>query len=122
MKSLWVEQLILDSQQEDGIFSSSLVSNGYGTNPSSHTIDAERREFFLEVKRTGSEAEQPPRVSVRVKNGWSHSSTTIYLFMSLYLMKYREMFPLTSHSIPNGSFYILAVLITLSHKDFKLIE
>jgi hypothetical protein len=82
------------------------MPNGYSANPSSHSKDAERREFLLEVKWPGNEADQFLRVSTRVKNEWSRSSLTNLQFTSLRLIKYREIFQLTSRSIPNGSLSI----------------
>jgi hypothetical protein len=44
----------------------------------------------LKVKRPGREADHSPVVNADIKNAWSYFSTPPYVFMSWYLVKYRD--------------------------------
>jgi hypothetical protein len=49
------------------------------------------------VKRPGREANHSPVSSVKVKNGWSCTSTPQYVFMAWYLVKHGDNFTLPVH-------------------------
>jgi hypothetical protein len=47
------------------------------------------------VKRPGSEVDHSPPCSAKVKNTWSYTSTSQYVFVTWCLLKHRDNFSLT---------------------------
>jgi hypothetical protein len=49
---------------------------------------------FNDTQRPGREADHSPPSSVEVKNAWSYTSTTQYVFVAWFLVKHRDKFHL----------------------------
>jgi hypothetical protein len=55
--------------------------------------------LFLGVKWLGCEADNSPPSSAKVKNAWSYTSTSLYVFMVWHLSKHRDDFTFTFYCL-----------------------
>jgi hypothetical protein len=88
-----------NSQQKQGIFLFTTASR-LVLGPTQPPI-----QWVSEIKRLEVEAGHSPPSSAEVKNAWSYTSTSQYVFMAWCLIKHRDNF--TSTEFPNAIFVIL---------------
>jgi hypothetical protein len=78
-----------DSRRGLGIFLPTTVSRTV-LGPTQPPIQWIARAISLGVKWLGREADHSPPSSAEVKNAWSHTSTSRYVFMACCLVKHRD--------------------------------
>jgi hypothetical protein len=79
------------------------VQTGSGAHPASYLMGT--GALSLGVKRPGREADHSPPCSTDVKNEWSYTSISQYVFMAWCLVKHRD----------NSTFTLPCYIMTLFH-------
>jgi hypothetical protein len=79
------------------------VQTGSGAHSPSYLMGT--RGSFVEIKRSGREADYSHPSSVEVKNAWSYTSTPQYVFMAWCLVKHRDNFTFTLISVSSSSHF-----------------
>jgi len=69
------------------------------------------------LKRPGSEAGHLRPSSAGVKNGWSYTSTPLYVFMVWFLVKHRDIFTFYLHKVhlKKGNTEMFVIAAYLEH-------
>jgi hypothetical protein len=94
------------------------VQNNSGAHSASYPMGT--RVSFPVVKRPERETDHSPPSSVEVKNAWSYTSTSQYVFMAWCLVKHKDNF--TFYLLPNRSVEDIPTGVRVEYSRIRVVQ